>query len=165
MNKSKKSNNEVILQQPENKGEIILYQPEGSLKIEVRFEGETVWLTQAQIAELFAVDRSVISKHLTNIFKVGELDEDSTCAIFAHVGNDAKQQYHTKYYNLDGILSVGYRVNSINATSFRCWATRVIKEYLLKGYAYNVKHYCHNQRFERLEYRIAESVLSLFNHV
>jgi len=147
---SKKNSNKIVLYQPENKGEIILYQPDSSLKIEVRFDGETVWLTQAKIAQLFSVDRSVISKHLTNIFHAGELDEDSTCAIFAHVGNDGKQQYQTKHYNLDGILSVGYRVNSINATSFRRWATRVIKEYLLKGYAYN-------QRFERLEHRVTET--------
>ena len=147
---SKKNNNEIILYQPENKGEIVLYQPDDTLKIEVRFDGETVWLTQAKIAQLFDVDRSVISKHLTNIFKVGELDEDSTCAIFAHVGNDGKQQYVTKHYNLDGILSVGYRVNSINATSFRRWATRVIKDYLLKGYAIN-------QRVERLKHRVTET--------
>jgi len=150
MSESKKGNNEIILHHPENNGEIVLYQPDNFLKIEVRFDGETVWLTQAKIAQLFAVDRSVISKHLTNIFNVGELDEDNTCAIFAHMGNDGKQLYHTKHYNLDGILSVGYRVNSINATSFRRWATRVIKEYLLKGHAYN-------QRFERLEHRVTET--------
>ena len=147
---SKISNNEVILYNPENKGEIILYQPDDTLKLEVWFEDDTVWLSQAKIAQLFAVDRSVISKHLTNIYKVGELDESSTCAIFAHMGNDGKQQYVTKHYNLDGILSVGYRVNSVNATSFRRWATHVIKDYLLRGYAIN-------QRFERLEYRVTET--------
>ena len=107
---------QIMPQLPDNKGEIILYQPDSSLKLEVRLEHETVWLSQAQIAQLFGVDRSVISKHLGNIFSAGELDEDSTCAIFAHMGNVGKQQYQTKYYNLDGILSVGYRVNSINAT-------------------------------------------------
>jgi hypothetical protein len=137
-------NNEITLHQPDNKGEIILYQPDGSLKLEVRLENETVWLAQVQIAMLFGVDRSVITKHLRNIFHAGELVEDSTCAIFAHVGNDGKQQYQTKYYNLDAILSVGYRVNSMNATSFRRWATRVIKDYLLRGYAVN-------RRIERVE--------------
>jgi hypothetical protein len=92
----------------------------------------------------FGVDRTVITKHLRNIFNVRELEEESTCAIFAHVGNDGKQQYQTKYYNLDAILSVGYRVNSMNATSFRRWASRVIKDYLLRGYAIN-------QRIERVE--------------
>ena len=130
-------NNSTVAIMTDNKGEIILYQPDNSLKLEVRLENETVWLSQAQIAQLFGVDRSVITKHLGNIFSVGELDEDSTCAIFAHMGNVGKQQYRTKYYNLDGILSVGYRVNSINATAFRRWATRIIKDYLLRGYVIN----------------------------
>jgi hypothetical protein len=133
-----------------NKDEIVLYQPDNSIQLEVRLENETVWLTQAQIAQLFGVDRTVISRHLKNIFHVRELEEKGTCAIFAHMGNDGKQQYHTKYYNLDAILSVGYRVNSINATLFRIWSTKILKEYLLKGYAIN-------QRFERLEYRMAET--------
>jgi hypothetical protein len=137
-------NNEITLYQPDNKGEIILYQPDSSLKLEVRLENETVWLAQTQIAMLFGVDRTVITKHLRNIFNAGELEEEGTCAIFAHMGNDGKQQYQTKYYNLDAILSVGYRVNSMNATSFRRWASRIIKDYLLKGYAIN-------QRIERVE--------------
>ncbi|MDR0506015.1 MAG: virulence RhuM family protein [Dysgonamonadaceae bacterium] len=140
----KTGESQIVLHQPENSGEIVLYQPDGSLKLEVRLEQETVWLAQAQIAKLFGVDRTVITRHLGNIFKAGELEEDSTCAIFAHVGNDGKQQYHTKYYNLDAILSVGYRVNSMNATLFRRWATRVIKDYLLRGFAIN-------QRIERVE--------------
>jgi len=133
-----------------NFGEIVLYQPNSFLNIDVRFDGETVWLTQVKIAQLFDVDRSVISKHLTNIYNLGELDEDSTCAIFAHMGNDGKQQYFTKHYNLDGILSVGYRVNSINATSFRRWATKILKDHILKGHT-------NNQRFERLEHRVTET--------
>ena len=120
-----------------NQNEIILYQPDNSIKLEVRLENETVWLSQIQIAKLFGVDRTVITKHLRNIFNTNELDEFATCAIFAHVGNEGKQQYQTKFYNLDAILSVGYRVNSINATSFRRWATQVIKEYLLRGYVIN----------------------------
>jgi predicted XRE-type DNA-binding protein len=144
------SNNEITLYQHDNKGEIALYQPDDTIVLEVKIESETVWLTQAQIAQLFGVDRSVVTKHLRNIFSVHELDEDITCAIFAHVGNDGKQQYRTKYYNLDGILSVGYRVNSINATAFRRWASSVLKEYLLRGYAIN-------RRFERLEHRVTET--------
>jgi hypothetical protein len=145
-----KNTTEIALYQSDNKGEIILYQPNDFLKLEVRLDDETVWLAQVQIAKLFGVDRTVISKHLRNVFSTGELDEESTCAIFAHMGNDGKQLYRTKNYNLDAILSVGYRVNSINATAFRRWATRVLKEYLLKGYAIN-------QRVERLEYRVTET--------
>jgi len=135
---------------PTAKGEVAIYQPDNSIHLEVLTYEETVWLTQAQIAFLFNVDRSVISKHLKNIFGSNELLESSTCAIFAHMGNDSKQQYQTKYYNLDAILSVGYRVNSLNATLFRQWATSVLKEYMLKGYAIH-------QRFERLEHRMFES--------
>ena len=115
------------------KNEIVLYQPDNTTQLEVRVDNETVWLTQAQIALLFGVDRTVISKHLKNIFNSGELFENSTCAKIAHVGNDDKQLYRTKYYSLDAILSVGYRVNSINATHFRQWATRILKDYLLKN--------------------------------
>lgn len=81
-------------------GEIILYQPNNSIRLDVRIEGETVWLSQAQIGLLFGIDRSVISRHLRNIFKIGELEEESTCAFFAHMGNDKKQQYAVRYYNI-----------------------------------------------------------------
>lgn len=104
-------------QKPEN--EIIIYQPDSTLKLEVRLEDETVWLTQQQIADLFGTKRPAITKHLTNIYKSGELEENNTCSILEHMGNDGKQRYTTKYYNLDAILSVGYRVNSRNATLFR----------------------------------------------
>jgi hypothetical protein len=129
-----------------NKNEIVLYQPDNSVNLEVRLENETVWLTQAQIGLLFDVDRTVVTK----LFTIGELLENSTCAIFAHMGNEGKQQYQTKFYNLDAILSVGYRVNSINATLFRRWANSVLKDYILRGYAIS-------QRFERLEYRMTET--------
>jgi len=121
------------------KDEIIIfsYSNQPQLKIEVRIENETVWLTQAKIAELFGVKRPAITKHLKNIFISGELDEDSTCSILEHMGADGNQKYKTKYYNLDVILSVGYRVNSINATQFRIWANKILKEYLLKGYVVN----------------------------
>lgn len=122
----------------ENKGEIIIYQtPDGQTEIDVTMEKETVWLTQQQIAELFGTKRPAITKHLSNIYKCGELEEKSTCSILEHVGNDGKQKYITKYYNLDVILSVGYRVNSANATKFRIWANKVLKDYLIKGYAIN----------------------------
>ena len=121
----------------ENKGEIVLYQPEGEVRLEVRVENETVWLTQAQIAILFGTKRPAITKHLKNIYASQEIEEDTTCSILEHMGNDSKQVYETKYYNLDAILSVGYRVNSKNATLFRRWANQVLKDYMLKGYAVN----------------------------
>ena len=121
----------------EETGEIVLYQPEGETKLEVRVENETVWLTQAQIADLFGTKRPAITKHLKNIYASQELDEDSTCSVLEHMGNDSKQVYETKYYNLDAILSVGYRVNSRYATYFRKWASNVLKDYLLKGYSIN----------------------------
>ena len=137
----------------ENKGEIILYQPDNEVKLEVRLEEETVWLTQEQIATLFGTKRPAITKHLSNIYTSGELDQDSTCSILEHMGNDGKQKYVTKYYNLDAILSVGYRVNSKNATLFRRWANKVLKEYLLKGYAVNQ---CLNQLERRVDSRLRE---------
>lgn len=121
----------------EERGEIVLYQPEGEIRLEVRVKDEMVWLTQAQIADLFGTKRPAITKHLKNIYASQELDESSTCSILEHMGNDSKQVYETKYYNLDAILSIGYRVNSKNATLFRRWANQVLKEYMLKGYAVN----------------------------
>jgi len=117
--------------------EFMLYTtPNGKVKVEIFLRDETVWLTQAKIAELFGVDRSVVTKHLKNIFESGELEEDSVCANFAHTADDGKT-YQTKFYNLDAIISVGYRVNSRQATHFRIWATQVLKEYIIKGFAMN----------------------------
>ena len=130
-------------------GEIILYQPDEAVKLEVRLEDETVWLTQEQIADLFGTKRPAITKHLNNIYKSGELDIDSTCSILEHMGNDGQQRYTTKYYNLDAILSIGYRVNSKNATLFRKWANSVLKDYLLKGYSIN-------KRLSELERTVAQ---------
>ena len=130
-------------------GEIILYQPDEAVKLEVRLEDETVWRTQEQIADLFGTKRPAITKHLNNIYKSGELDIDSTCSILEHMGNDGKQRYTTKYYNLDAILSIGYRVNSKNATLFRKWANSVLKDYLLKGYSIN-------KRLSELERTVAQ---------
>ncbi|MEZ3577084.1 MAG: virulence RhuM family protein [Muribaculaceae bacterium] len=128
-------NNDAL--QPYSDNEIIIYQPDSTIKLEVRFEDETVWLTQQQIADLFGTKRPAITKHLANIYKTGELEENNTCSILEHMGNDGNQRYTTKYYNLDAILSVGYRVNSRNATIFRQWANKVLKEYLLRGYSIN----------------------------
>lgn len=115
--------------------EIVLYQPDETVRLEVRIQEDSVWLTQQQIADLFGTKRPAITKHLKNIYSSGELDERSTCSILELMGNDGRQMYSTKFYNLDVILSVGYRVNSINATAFRRWANQVLKEYLLRGYA------------------------------
>ena len=121
-----------------DRGEIIIYQtPDGDTNLDVRLADETIWLTQAQIALLFGTKRPAITKHLNNIYKSGELEETSTCSILEHMGNDARQTYQTKYYNLDTILSVGYRVNSKNATQFRIWANKVLKEYIIKGFVVN----------------------------
>ena len=118
--------------------QIVIYQSEdGQTQVDVRLENETVWLTQQQIAELFNTKRPAITKHLKNIYASEELDETSTCSILEHMGNEGKQTYSTKYYNLDAIISVGYRVNSKNATRFRQWANTVLKQYLIKGYAVN----------------------------
>lgn len=113
---------------------IVIYQDSTNAPaISIKLENETLWLTQKQIAELFEKDRSVITKHIKNIFEEGELIEDSVCAKFAHTANDGKT-YETLYYNLDMIISVGYRVNSKRATQFRQWASRILKEYLVKGF-------------------------------
>ncbi len=119
-----------------NSGEIVLYQPDNSLSLEVKLENETVWLSQQQIADLFGVRQPAISKHLSNIFKEGELDKDSVYSILEYTAADGKV-YKTQFYNLDAILSVGYRVNSKNATLFRKWATSILKEYMLRGYSVN----------------------------
>jgi prophage maintenance system killer protein len=122
----------------ENK--IIIYQTEdGQTQIDVRLENETVWLTQAQMAELFETDRTSIVRHINNIYKVEELDRESTCAKIAQVQIEGKRtvKRNIPYFNLDMIISVGYRVNSKRGVKFRQWANRVLKEYLIKGYAVN----------------------------
>lgn len=131
--------------------EIIIYQPDSTVKLEVRLEDETVWLTQQQIADLFGVKQPAISKHLKNIFENGELIESSVHSILEYTAADGKS-YRTKFYNLDAILSVGYRVNSRNATLFRQWANKVLKDYLLRGYSVN-------QRLSYMENRIDRRLL------
>ena len=115
------------------KGEVILYHPSETIKLEVRLENETVWLTQQQIADLFEKERSGITKHINNIFAEKELEEKSNVSFF-HIANSDKP---VKYFSLDVIISVGYRVKSVKGTQFRIWANKVIKEYLLRGYSVN----------------------------
>lgn len=120
------------------KGNIVIYQTkDGETSIDVKLENETVWLTQAQMSVLFQKDRTVIGRHINNIYREGELERDITCAKFAHMGNDSDQRYETAIYNLDVIISVGYRVKSLQGTQFRIWANKVLREYLVKGYAIN----------------------------
>ena len=128
------------------KDEIVLYQPDNTTQIDVRIENETVWLTQAQMAILFERDQSVISRHINNIFRERELEENSNMQIL-HIANSDRP---TSFYNLDVIISVGYRVKSKRGTLFRQWATRTLRDYLLKGYVIH-------QRFEHLEQRVAET--------
>ena len=134
------------------KNEIILYQPDETVKLEVRLEEETVWLTQAQMAELFETTPQNITMHIRNMYKEGELEIGSTCKDFLQVRTEGNRTVNRiqKIYNLDVIISVGYRVKSHRGTQFRQWANRVLKEYLLKGYAVN-------NRIERLEYRMTEA--------
>ncbi|MEX0668607.1 MAG: virulence RhuM family protein [Candidatus Saccharimonadales bacterium] len=132
---------------PPLKSDFLLYNtPDGSVQIEVFFEGDTVWLTQAKIAELFGVDRTVITKHLKNIFDSKELDSDSVSAKIAHTASDGKN-YKTKFYNLDAIISVGYRVNSKQATAFRIWATNTLRNFMIKGFAIDEQRLKNGSRF------------------
>lgn len=120
-----------------DKGKIIIYQTENEdIKVDVYFEDDTFWMTQKSIVELFQSSKSNISEHLTNIFKEGELEENSAVRIFRTTASDGKN-YNIKYYNLDAIIAVGYRVNSIQATRFRQWATQTLKEYIVKGFVLN----------------------------
>lgn len=128
-------------------GEIILYQPDEAVKLEVRLENETVWLTQTQIAELFQRDRTVITKHINNVFKEEELEGKSNVH-FLHIADSDKP---VKFYSLDVIISVGYRIKSKRGTQFRQWANKILKDYLLKGYSIN-------QRVEELEKRVVRKL-------
>ena len=132
----------------ENQGEIVLYQPDEEVRIEVRLEEDTVWLTQAQMAELFQTSKQNVSLHTNNIFKEKELDRDAVVKDSLTTAADGKN-YRVRYYNLDVIISVGYRVKSIRGTQFRQWANKVLKEYILKGGSVN-------RRLAELEYIVAE---------
>ncbi len=117
--------------------EFLLYTaPNGKVKVEIFLHNENIWLTQSKIAELFSVDRSVVTKHLQNIYSEGELSKEATCANFAQVQIEGLREVkrNVEFYNLDAIISVGYRVNSQTATQFRIWATERLKEYIIKGF-------------------------------
>ena len=135
----------------ENQGEIILYQPDNEVRLEVRIEDETVWLTQAQIVELFQSSKANISEHIKNIYEQEELEENATVRDFRTVRQEGKRQVvrTLTHYNLDAIISIGFRVNSKRGIQFRQWANRVLKEYLLKGYSVN-------RRLTELEHTVAE---------
>ena len=119
--------------------QIIVYQPNETVRLDVWLANETVWLNQSRIGELFGVDRTVVNRHIHNIYKTGELDEPSTCAKIAQVQKEGGRAITRQlpFYNLDMIIAVGYRVNSFAATQFRKWATTILREYLLRGYAVN----------------------------
>ena len=140
----------------ENKGEIVVYQPDEITRLEVKIENESVWLTQEQIAILFGVKRPAITKHIRNIFDTNELEANSVCSILERTASDGKT-YMTQFYNLDMILSVGYRVNSKNAVLFRRWASSILKEHLLKGYSIS-------NRFSVLEKELKEHRQMLDDH-
>lgn len=137
--------------QSDKENEIILYQPDSTLSLDVRVENETVWLTQAQMTELFQTTRNNITLHIRNIFKEGELEESSVCKESLLTAADGKR-YKTKFYSLDVIISVGYRVKSIRGTQFRIWANKILKDYLLRGYSVN-------QRLLNMESRIDRRLL------
>ena len=133
---------------------IVIYRTsDGQTSVSVRMDGDTVWLSQAQMAELFQKDRTVIGRHISNIYREHELERETTCANFAHMGKEADQTYQTTLYNLDVVISVGYRVKSQRGTQFRIWANKVLKDYLVKGYAVNKA--LTEQRYSELKQLVA----------
>ncbi len=134
--------------QSDKENEIILYQPDSTLSLDVRVENETVWLTQAQMTELFQTTRNNITLHIRNIFKEGELEESSVSKESLLTAADGKR-YKTKFYSLDVIISVGYRVKSIRGTQFRIWANKILKDYLLRGYSVNQRLLYMESRIDR----------------
>jgi len=132
------------MKEKEHKDRLVIYQgPAGSLELKADAEKETIWATQAQIADVFDVERSVITKHIRNVLKDKELDRNQVCANFAHTASDGKV-YDVHYYSLDVILAVGYRTNSARAIAFRQWATKVLREHIIKGYTINRKRIAKN---------------------
>lgn len=150
----------------ENSNDILIYQnKDGKITLEVRLEKETIWLTINQMAELFGIDKSGISRHLKNIFEAGELSREATVANFATVQREGNRNINRalEYYNLDAIISVGYRVNSVLGTQFRIWATQCLKDYLVKGFVLNDDRFRTGksmQYFDELQQRIREIRLS-----
>ena len=155
------------------KNEIIIFE-EQNIKLEVNMKDETVWLTQAQMAKLFNKDRKTITRHIQNIYKDGELEEKSVCSFFELTANDGKI-YNTQHYNLDMIISVGYRVKSKNGIIFRKWATKILKDFMIKGYSVNQKRLNYlektvklidiaNRGSERINGDEAKDILNVINH-
>ena len=143
----------------EKKNEIILFENQG-VKLEVNLKDETVWLTQKQMAELFGKDRRTITRHIQNIYKDEELDENSVCSFFEHTAEDGKK-YTVQYYNLDMIISVGYRVKSNRGVEFRKWANKVLKQYIIQGYAINEKRLEALQRTVSIQTKMLASTLEV----
>ena len=137
------------------KGEIVLYQPDESIRLEVRIEDETVWLSQAQMAELFGTNRQAITKHIKNIYETGELDREATSSILELLQKEGNRNVKRKieFYNLDTIISVGFRVNTRQGILFRTWANNVLKKYLLKGYAVHPS-------LQQVEYHLSKQIES-----
>jgi hypothetical protein len=144
----------------ESENQIIVYQPNETLRLDVRLENETVWLTQARLGVLFGVDRTVVNRHIHNIYKTKELEESATCAKIAQVQNEGGRSITrlVPFYNLDMIIAVGYRVNSLQATRFRRWATNVLKEYLLRGYSVNARL---SQLEDKMDRRISKQEIEI----
>lgn len=132
----------------EGQNDLLIYKDkDGNIVVDAIYRDETLWLTQKGMAKVFDVDRTVITKHLKNIFTDGELNKNSVCANFAHTAEDGKT-YKTDFYNLDAIIAVGYRVNSKKATEFRIWATKVLKEYIIKGFALNDERFIRGNKYD-----------------
>lgn len=140
--------------------EIVLYQPDNTIQLEVRLQDETVWLNQQQMVALFDSTKSNISMHISNIFKEGELQKEATVQDFLTVQNEGGRQVtrRVRYYNLDVIISVGYRVKSLRGTQFRQWATKIIKDYMLKGYAVNQRLLAMEERIDKKIHAIEQRV-------
>ena len=150
-----KTENKNTLPAIVEKGEIVLYQPDESIRLEVRIEDETVWLTQAQMAELFGTNRQAITKHIKNIYETGELDREATSSILELLQKEGNRNVKRKieFYNLDTIISVGFRVNTRQGILFRTWANNVLKKYLLKGYAVHPS-------LQQVEYHLSKQIES-----
>lgn len=132
----------------EGQNDLLIYKDkDGNIVVDAIYRDETLWLTQKGMAKVFDVDRTVITKHLKNIFTDGELNKNSVCAKFAHTAEDGKT-YKIDFYNLDAIIAVGYRVNSKKATEFRIWATKVLKEYIIKGFALNDERFIRGNKYD-----------------
>ena len=138
-----------------NENQIVVYQPNETVRLETRYAHESIWLTQLKIAELFGVQKAAISKHLKNIYSTGELSREATVSKMETVQNEGGRMVvrEQEFYNLDVIIAVGYRVNSVMATQFRIWATQVLKTYLLKGYAVNTRLV---QLEDKIDHRLAK---------